>query len=131
MKPTNMREPKAFAVYIMANVRRGVLYVGVTSDLPNRVHQHRNGLVEGFTRRYGLHRLVWFEAHMDASEAIAREKRLKRWRREWKFDLIEEGNPEWRDLWPALMGFEETAGLHDPGSPPGSRPGSGRDDRPL
>jgi putative endonuclease len=102
-----MRNPKSFYVYMMANVRRGVLYIGVTSDLPNRGYQHRTGLIEGFTRRYGLKTLVWYEWHADAREAIAREKRLKRRRRAWKFELIEAVNPEWLDLWPDLVSGKE------------------------
>jgi putative endonuclease len=101
-----MFEPKIFAVYIMANSYRGVLYVGVTSNLPNRATQHREGQIEGFTKRYNLKRLVWFGVFDEAHEAIAFEKRLKRWRREWKFRLIEETNPSWEDLWPQLMGHD-------------------------
>jgi putative endonuclease len=99
-----MRDPKAFAVYIMTNTRRGVLYVGMTSDLPGRVWKHREGVLPGFTRDWGLKRLVWYEAHDCAEGAIAREKRIKRWRRQWKFELIESANPEWGDLWPEIIG---------------------------
>ena len=87
------------AVYMMASERNGTLYTGVTGDLVGRVWEHRNDVVDGFSRRYGVHRLVWFELHGDMAEAIAREKRLKRWRRAWKLRLIEEANLEWRDLW--------------------------------
>ncbi len=86
------------AVYILASKRNGTLYIGVTSNLPARVWQHKNNLVEGFTKRYGVHRLVYFEMHNDMSEAIQREKRLKKWRRQWKIELIETTNPQWRDL---------------------------------
>ena len=89
-------------VYIMTNAVRGTLYVGVTSALAGRVYQHREGLVDGFTKRYGLKRLVWYEAHERMLEAIAREKTLKRWKRAWKFELIEALNPDWRDLYPDL-----------------------------
>jgi putative endonuclease len=101
-----MGDPKAFAVYIMTNRERGVLYVGVTSNLPNRVSQHREGAIKGFTKTYNLERLVWYRAYEDARDAIDFEKRLKRWRREWKFRLIEEQNPEWVDLWPELTGLD-------------------------
>ena len=85
-------------VYIMSDRYRGAMYVGVTAQLAARIHQHRTGDGSDFRRRYGLHRLVWAE-HGDTIEAcIAHEKRLKRWRREWKFALIERGNPDWRDL---------------------------------
>jgi len=87
------------AVYILASKRNGTLYVGVTRDLARRVWEHRNDVVGGFTRRYGVHRLVWFELHEDMTAAITREQQLKRWRRAWKVRLIEEGNGEWRDLW--------------------------------
>ena len=85
-------------VYIMANRYRGTIYVGVTADLAQRVHQHRTGQGSEFCRRYGLDRLVWAEAGPSITECIAHEKRVKRWRREWKFALIERANPEWRDL---------------------------------
>jgi putative endonuclease len=97
---------KEFAVYIMANIKRGVMYVGVTSNLPNRATEHREGAVEGFTARYKLTRLVWYRRYDDARDAIDFEKRLKRWRREWKFRLVEELNLEWEDLYPALMGHD-------------------------
>jgi putative endonuclease len=101
-----MFEPKVFAVYIMTNLLRSVFYVGVTSNLPYRGHQHRDGQIEGFTKRYNLKHLVWYQCFDDARDAIDFEKRLKRWRREWKVRLIEEMNPDWRDLWPELMGQE-------------------------
>jgi putative endonuclease len=101
-----MTETKVFAVYIMTNCKRGVLYVGVTSNLENRATQHREGAVEGFTKRYNLKRLVWYRTYGEGIDAITFEKQLKRWRREWKFRLIEEMNPEWIDLWPELMGLD-------------------------
>ncbi|HEV2567375.1 GIY-YIG nuclease family protein [Sphingomonas sp.] len=85
-------------VYIMADRYRGAMYVGVTSDLATRIHQHRNDEGSDFCRRYELHRLVWAEGAPEISDCIAHEKRVKRWRREWKFALIERGNPEWLDL---------------------------------
>ena len=85
-------------VYILTNKRNGTLYTGVTSDLRQRMHMHRKGLVDGFTKRYNLKRLVWYEAHVDLQEAIVREKRIKSWRRLWKIRLIEQDNPEWNDL---------------------------------
>jgi len=85
-------------VYILADKPYGTLYVGVTSNLAARIEAHRNDLVEGFTKQYGLHTLVYFELHSDIYEAIQREKRLKKWNREWKVRLIEEMNPEWKDL---------------------------------
>jgi len=86
----------------MADRYRGTLYVGVTSDLPARIQQHRTGEGSDFCRHYGLHRLVWAEHTSSITDAIAHEKRVKRWRREWKFALIERGNPEWRDLFDTL-----------------------------
>ncbi|MFS2112241.1 GIY-YIG nuclease family protein [Sphingomonas sp. Sphisp140] len=85
-------------VYIMADRYRGTIYVGVTANLAARVHQHRTEGGSDFCRRYGLNRLVWAEHAPNISDAIAHEKRVKRWRREWKFEQIERGNPEWRDL---------------------------------
>ncbi|MYA96508.1 MAG: GIY-YIG nuclease family protein [Nitrospinae bacterium] len=91
-----MKQP---CVYILANERRGTLYIGVTSDLVRRVWQHRSGTAKSFTKRYGVHALVWYESHETMESAIAREKSIKNWRRAWKLELIEEGNPEWRDLY--------------------------------
>jgi len=88
-----------YFVYILASQCNGTLYVGVTNNLIDRVNEHREGLVPGFTRRYGVKMLVYFEEHHDIDEAIRREKRLKRWRRRWKLDLIASKNPQWRDLW--------------------------------
>ena len=85
-------------VYILASRRHGTLYTGVTSDLPLRIGQHRAGTFPGFSSEYEVKRLVWFEAHQDIRPAIDREKRIKKWRREWKINLIEATNPEWRDL---------------------------------
>jgi putative endonuclease len=92
-----------YYVYILASDRNGTLYVGVTNDLARRVYEHRNDLIEGFTKRYAVHRLVWFEVHGDINEAILREKRIKKWNRSWKLRVIEEMNPDWIDLTEQLM----------------------------
>jgi putative endonuclease len=94
---------RAAFVYIMSNHKRGTLYTGVTTELPARAFQHRRNIVPGYTSRYALHLLVYFEMHIDIREAILREKRIKRWQRKWKIDLIERTNPEWRDLYPGLF----------------------------
>ena len=83
----------------MASKRNGTLYTGVTSNLVQRVWQHKNNLVEGFTERYGIHTLVWYEVHETMISAITREKKIKNWKRIWKLALIEKTNPEWRDLY--------------------------------
>lgn len=93
-------------VYILASGRAGTLYIGVTSNLAIRVYQHRTGLIEGFTSRYGVRRLVWFESHETMEAAILREMRLKKWNRRWKLALIEERNPLWEDLAVTMLGFE-------------------------
>ena len=90
-------------VYMMANRMHGAIYIGVTSDLILRTDQHRRGVVEGFTRRYGLKRLVWYEVHESIVDAIQREKSLKRYPRDWKTNLIERMNPDWSDLFPTLI----------------------------
>ncbi|MDO5640107.1 MAG: GIY-YIG nuclease family protein [Neisseria sp.] len=100
-----MRE-KQPAVYILTNKRHGTLYIGVTADLIQRIWQHREGLVDGFSKRYGLKQLVWFEQCDEMGAAIAREKQLKEWRRAWKIRLIEETNPSWQDLWLQIIGQE-------------------------
>ncbi len=87
-----------YFVYILASRRNGTLYTGVTNDLTRRVAEHRAGIAEGFTRGYGVKRLVWFEPHGDIAEAIQREKRIKTWNRAWKIAMIEAGNAGWRDL---------------------------------
>ena len=89
---------KEFAVYILASRRNGTLYIGVTSNLPKRLWEHREGVVDGFTKEYGVKTLVWFEMHDNAEAAITREKRLKKWNRAWKLALIEKETPDWRDL---------------------------------
>ena len=95
-----MKQP---CVYLLASRYQGTLYVGVTSDLLQRTWQHRNDFVEGFTKRHGVHDLVWYELHGTMHEAIAREKAIKEWKRAWKIRLIEEGNREWKDLYPSIV----------------------------
>ena len=90
-------------VYILTNIRNGTLYVGVTSDLPKRIWQHKNKVLEGFTKKYKLDKLVWFEVHETMMSAIQREKAIKYWKREWKLMVIEEMNPEWRDLYDEII----------------------------
>ena len=90
-------------VYILASKRNGTLYLGVTSNLVQRIWQHKNDFVEGFTKRYDVHTLVWFEAHESMESAIAREKAIKEWKRVWKVELIENGNPTWRDLYDEIV----------------------------
>ena len=87
------------AVYILASKRNGTLYIGVTSDLVKRIWEHKEKQVEGFAKRYGVHRLVWYELHDSMESAILREKSLKKWKRGWKLDLIEKDNPDWEDLY--------------------------------
>jgi putative endonuclease len=86
-------------VYIITNQRNGTLYVGVTSDLPKRIWQHKNHVVEGFSQRYRLNKLIWYETHNNMKSAICREKAIKKWSRRWKLMIIEDMNPEWRDLY--------------------------------
>jgi putative endonuclease len=87
------------AVYILASKRNGTLYTGVTSDLVKRIGEHKNDLVAGFTKRYHVHNLVWFELHENMNSAIEREKNVKEWKRAWKIELIESHNPDWKDLY--------------------------------
>jgi putative endonuclease len=91
-----------FYVYILASQRRGTLYIGVTSDLIKRVYEHKSGLVDGFTKQYGVRRLVYYEVAEDAEAALTRERQIKKWNRAWKLRLIEEHNPEWEDLYNSL-----------------------------
>ena len=95
---------KSYYVYILASRRDGAIYVGITSDLVKRVYEHRSKFVPGFTSRYNITRLVWFEVYGDPLTAIAREKELKKWRRAWKIALIVKDNPEWLDLWEEICG---------------------------
>ncbi|MEA3003270.1 MAG: putative endonuclease [Sphingomonadales bacterium] len=94
---------KSGYVYILASRRNGTLYIGVTSDLPKRIHEHRTGAVPGFTRKYGCKALVWYQAFDDLESARHRELQMREWRRAWKLRLIEETNPEWRDLYDELF----------------------------
>lgn len=94
---------KNFYVYILASKRNGTLYVGVTSNLPQRMYQHKNGLFKGFSKKYNVKRLVYFEQHRDGVGALTREKQLKKWKRLWKINLIEKNNPDWNDLYGSLF----------------------------
>jgi putative endonuclease len=93
----------SYYIYILASKRNGTLYVGVTNDIIKRVWQHKNDLADGFTKKYQVHKLVYFEQTTDIESAIKREKQLKKWRRKWKLDLIEKQNPEWKDLYNELI----------------------------
>jgi putative endonuclease len=92
-----------YYVYLLASERNGTLYVGVTSDLIKRVYEHKSNLVGGFTQKYHVHRLVYFEVTEDINSAIKREKQIKKWNRGWKIELIEKNNPEWKDLYFTLV----------------------------
>ena len=94
-------------VYILASKPNGTLYIGVTSNLVQRIWQHKNVFVEGFTKRYRVHRLTWYEVHESMESAILREKAIKKWNRAWKVELIEKNNPTWRDLYDAIDPIEE------------------------
>ena len=94
---------KTYYVYIMASRKNGTLYLGVTSNLVRRVWQHKNDIHQGFTKKYSVHRLVWYEETQDIEAAILREKQMKKWRRQWKIELIEEKNPHWNDLYEDLI----------------------------
>jgi len=91
------------AVYILASKRNGTLYTGVTSGLVKRIWEHKNNVVDGFTKRYGIHTLIWYELHESMQSAIEREKKLKEWKRVWKLELIEAGNPNWHDLYETIV----------------------------
>jgi putative endonuclease len=93
-----------YYVYILASKKYGTLYVGITSDLIKRIHQHKEHFVDGFTNKYKVHQLVYYEIHEDVREAILREKQIKKWNREWKINLIEQDNPHWLDLYHGLNG---------------------------
>ena len=95
--------PKQPAVYILASNRKGTLYIGVTSNLEKRAWEHKHDLVDGFTKKYGVHQLVYYELHADMASAITREKQVKKWNRAWKLKLIERHNPDWNDLWEGLI----------------------------
>ena len=89
---------KTYYVYILANKRNETLYIGITNDLVRRISEHKSGMIEGFTKKYSIDKLVYYESTTDVNEAITREKRLKKWKRQWKIDLIENSNQDWRDL---------------------------------
>ena len=91
------------AVYILASKKNGTLYIGVTSNLSQRIYQHKHNLVAGFTNKYNVHQLVYYELHATMEEALTREKQLKKWNRPWKINLISEKNPEWSDLYPEII----------------------------
>ncbi|HOO82115.1 MAG TPA: GIY-YIG nuclease family protein [Alphaproteobacteria bacterium] len=91
--------PKQYYVYILSKARNSTFYVGITSDLPRRIWEHKNEVADGFTKKYGIKTLVYYEVHDDPETAIRREKRLKKWPREWKMKIIEEMNPDWKDLY--------------------------------
>jgi putative endonuclease len=97
-----MRQKYSYT-YILASKRNGTLYIGVTADLIKRVYKHKNNLIEGFTKKYGVHRLVYYETFENIENAIMREKQLKRWNRKWKLELIEQVNPNWEDLYFKLV----------------------------
>jgi putative endonuclease len=100
----NIMTMKTPCVYMLANQKNGTLYTGVTSDLIARIYEHKNNLIDGFTKKYQVHDLVWYELHETMGEAISREKQLKKWRRKWKKELIEQENPQWGDLYDSLLG---------------------------
>jgi len=89
--------------YIMASRQNGTLYIGVTNNLVRRVYEHKNDLVEGFTKKYGVHRLVYYEQYQDITLAVQREKQMKKWNRQWKINRIQEQNPDWKDLYDAIV----------------------------
>jgi putative endonuclease len=91
------------SVYILASRRNGTLYIGVTSDLVKRIWEHKNDLVDGFTKRYSVHLLVWYEIHETIESAIIKEKTMKNWKRAWKTELIERSNPDWKDLYDKIL----------------------------
>ena len=100
---------KQYYVYLMASKKKGTLYTGVTNDLQKRVWEHKNNKIEGFTKRYGVHNLVYYEKYNDVVSAITREKQIKAWKRQWKIDMIEKYNPDWNDLFDdedALLSFQ-------------------------
>ena len=99
-KRESIKQMANYFVYILASKRNGTLYIGVTNDLHRRIYEHKEDLVEGFTKKYSIHSLVYYEPCEDIKSAIEREKQLKKWNRRWKIELIEKGNPDWIDLYP-------------------------------
>jgi len=94
---------KQYYVYILSSRKNGTLYTGITSNLIKRIYEHKNNLVEGFSKRYNVHNLVCYEAYDDIAEALSREKHIKKWKRQWKIELIESENPEWKDLYSEIL----------------------------
>ena len=90
---------KIYYIYILASKKNGTLYIGITNELKRRVYEHKNGLIEGFTKKYSVHQLVYYEETADVENAIMREKQLKKWKRAWKIELIEKFNPDWEDFY--------------------------------
>ena len=99
-----------YFVYILASKKNGTIYTGVTSDLIKRVYQHKSGLIKGFTEKYNVKLLVYYEIHGDIREAIKREKNIKAWKRKWKLELIEKMNPQWLDLYESITGSQRKLG---------------------
>ena len=97
------KNKKKYYVYILASKRNGTLYIGITSNLFKRIYEHKNNLIDGFTKKYNVHNLVYYEMTEDVSIALAREKQLKKWKRNWKIELIEKNNPKWKDLYFELI----------------------------
>ena len=102
-KVKQTQKGKQYYIYILASKKNGTLYIGVTNNLLRRVYEHKNDRVDGFSRKYGVHKLVYYEITDDIESAITREKRLKKWKREWKIEMIEKCNPEWNDLYYGLL----------------------------
>jgi putative endonuclease len=94
---------KQYYVYILASKKNGTLYIGVTGDLVKRIYEHKQNLIDGFTKEHNVHTLVYYEYHNEVEEAIQREKQMKKWNRKWKIRLIEEKNPEWKDLFDEIL----------------------------
>ena len=94
---------RIYSVYILASKKNGTLYIGVTGDLPSPITQHKEGLIKGFTQKYNVKTLVWFEAFSEIESAIQREKTMKKWPRAWKINVIERENPDWNDLYPSIL----------------------------
>lgn len=99
-----------FYVYIVASQRNGTLYIGVTSNLIKRIYEHKEGVIDGFTKKYKVNALVYYEQHENAEAAITREKQMKEWKRQWKLELIEKNNPEWDDLYNEITGSRLSSG---------------------
>ncbi len=96
-------DEKVYCVYMMTNKKDGTLYIGVSNNLARRVYEHKNGLIDGFTKKYHLHHLVYYEPYNDPTGAILREKQMKKWHRRWKIELIEKKNPEWKDIYNEIL----------------------------